>query len=214
MKKGIPTQLIVAFLILLVGGALLGTEYFLVKWYPHRQQRVTEETLTLLPYANKALGVELQVAAGIYGKVADFPGGVKITRPKFWSIGPSLTITSQPNPDAAAGFSPEVLAKWQTQGTYEEIPRYRFEHTTINNRDAVLISQYKNRSMLLTARVISPERIVEADCTPGAADEALFLRACDASLRTLKVAGPEPPVTPTPGVLELTSPVPGAAPAR
>ncbi len=42
--------------------------------------------LRLLPYRNDSRGVEMQVAAGIYGGVEDFRGGVKITVP--WSIGP------------------------------------------------------------------------------------------------------------------------------
>jgi hypothetical protein len=203
MKKAIPTQLIVALAIMLVGGGALGGEYFLVKWLPKHQERVREETLELMPYQNAALGVEMQIAAGLYGRVEDFPGGVRITRPKFWSIPPALTLTSQPNPDAVFEFSPEVLAKWQTQGVYQEIPRYHFERTKINNRDAVLIWQYANRAMLLTARVISPERIVEAACTPGREDEDLYMQACDESVRTLKVAGPEPPPPQQP-VLELT----------
>jgi hypothetical protein len=158
----------------------------------------------LLPYRNDSLGIEMQVAAGLYGKVESFPGGVKILSTKFWSVGPSLTITSQPNPDQNAEFSPEVLARWETRGVNEELPRYHFEHTKINNRDSVLIRQYKGRAMLLTARVISPDRLIEADCSPGAADEDLYMEACEESLRTIKIAGPEPPPTLTPGVLELT----------
>jgi hypothetical protein len=197
------TQLWVALLIVLGGGGALGGEYFLVKWYPRHRQRVAEEVLTLLPYRNDNLGVEMQVAAGIYGRVESFPGGVKIYRPKFWSIGPSLTITSQPNPDNAAEFSPQILAKWESQGAIEEIPRYHFEHTKINNRDAVLISQFKNRSMLLTVHVISPERVVEADCTPGLADEDLYLQACQRSVETMKVAGPESPQTKQPELIDI-----------
>jgi hypothetical protein len=128
---------------------------------------------------------------------------VKILRSKLWGIGPSLTITSQPNPDKAAEFSPQVLAQWETQGVYQQIPRYRFERTTINKRDAVLIWQFKGHAMLLTARVISPDRVVEAACTPGLEDERLYLEACDSTLHTLKVAGPEPPPTPTP-VVQIT----------
>jgi hypothetical protein len=197
------TQLWVALLIVLGGGGALGGEYFLVKWYPRHRQRVAEEVLTLSPYRNDNLGVEMQVAAGIYGRVESFPGGVKIYRPKFWSIGPSLTITSQPNPDNAAEFSPQILAKWESQGAIEEIPRYHFEHTKINNRDAVLISQFKNRSMLLTVHVISPERVVEADCTPGLADEDLYLQACQRSVETMKVAGPESPQTKQPELIDI-----------
>jgi hypothetical protein len=203
MKKEIPFQLIVGVAILLIGAGVLGGEYYLVKWLPKHRARVQEETLKLLPYQNASLGVEMQIAAGLYGKVESFPGGVRIWRPKFWSIPPALTITSQPNPDGSFEFAPEVLAKWQTQGVYEELPRYHFEHTKINNRDAVLIWQYENRAMLLTTRVISPERIVEVTCTPGREDESLYMQACEESVHTLKVAGPEPPPPPQP-ILELT----------
>lgn len=207
-------QLVFALAVLLLGGGVLGGEYFLAKWYPRHEQRVSEETLKLLPYRNDALGVEMQVAAGIYGKIEDFPGGAKILRPSFWTVGPSLTITSQPNPDRTFEFTPQILAKWQTQGTYEEIPRYRFDHTKISNRDAVLVGQWKDRAMLLTARIISSERIIQADCTPGRADEALYMQACEASLRSIKVSGPEPPPPPAPGVLELTRTSPIASTPR
>jgi hypothetical protein len=203
MKKEISLQLIVGLVIVLGGASFLGIEYFLVKWYPRHQLQVVEDTLKQLPYRNATLGIEMQVAAGLYEQVEDFPGGVKIQRPKFWSVGPSLTITSQPNPDQAAEFSPEVLAKWQTRGTLEEIPRYQFDHTKINGRDAVLIWQFKNRSMLLTLRAISPERIIEANCTPGAANEMVFLRACEDSLRSLKVLGAASPTIPSTGIIEL-----------
>jgi hypothetical protein len=192
------TQLWLLLVIVLGGATALGAEYLLVRWYPRHQQKVADEVLTLLPYRNDTLGVEMQVAAGIYGRVEGFPGGVKIYRSKFWSVGPSLTITSQPNPDNAAEFSPQILAKWESQGAIEEIPRYHFERTKINNRDAVLISQPRDRTMQLTAHVISPERVVEADCSPGLADEDLYMQACERSVETMKVAGPEapPPVQP------------------
>ena len=186
------TQLWLLLVIVLGGAGALGAEYLLVKWYPRHQQRVADEVLTLLPYRNDSLGVQMQVAAGIYGKVEGFPGGVKIYRPKFWSVGPSLTVTSQPNPDNAAEFSPQILAKWESQGAIEEIPRYHFERTKISNRDAVLISQSRDRTMLLTAHVISPERVVEADCTPGLAQEDLYMQACRRSVETMQVAGPVP----------------------
>ena len=204
MNRQIPTQLLVGLGILLVGGGIIGGEYFLVKWYPHHKAAVKEETLKLTPYKNDTLGVDMQVAAGINDKVESFPGGVRIFSPRFWSIGPSLTITSQPNPDQSAEFTPQILAKWQTDGVTQDLPRYHFEHTRINNRDAVLIWQYKDRAMLLTARLISPDRIVEADCTPGRADEDLYMQACDETARTIKVAGPESPPPVTPGVMEIT----------
>jgi len=197
------TQLWLLLVIVLGGAGALGGEYLLVKWYPRHQQKVADEVRTLLPYRNDILGVEMQVAAGIYGKVDGFPGGVKIYRPKFWSIGPSLTITSQPNPDNAAEFSPQILAKWESQGAIEEIPRYHFERTKINNRDAVLISQFRERSMLLTAHVISPDRVVEADCSPGLAEEDLYMEACQRSLATMRVAGPAPPPLVQPELIDI-----------
>lgn len=197
-------QLIVGLTILFGGGALVGAEYFLVKWYPSHQQRVAEEVLSLRPYKNDGLGIEMEVASGIYGQADPFPGGVKIYRSKFMSIGPSLTITTQPNPDKTFDFTPQLLAKWQTRGVYEEIPRYSFEHTKIQKRDAALIWQQKDRRMVLTAHIMSLGRIVEAACSPGKSDEALYLRACEKSLRTIKLAGPEPPEeVPPQGVVEL-----------
>lgn len=207
MMKHIPTQLIVGLGILLIGGGIVGGEVFFVKEYPAHKEAVRERTLALASYKNDGLGIEMQVAAGINEKVESFSGGVRILSPRFWSVGPSLSITSQPNPDQSAEFTPLDLAKWQTDGATHELPRYHFEQTRINGRDAVLIWQYKGRAMLLTARIISPERIVEANCTPGNADEDLYMQACDESVRTIKVAGPPSPPPPTPGFME-TAPNP------
>ena len=103
MKKKIPSQVIFGLSILVIGGGLIGGEYLLVKWYPGHQQRVNDETLKQRPYHNDSLGIDVQIADGLYGSIQDFPGGVKISRSKFWSIGSSLTITSQPNPDQHLG---------------------------------------------------------------------------------------------------------------
>jgi len=211
MKTHLPTQLIVGLAILLVGGGIVGGEYFLVKWYPTHKAAVARETLALTDYKNDGLGFEIQVAAGINEKVETFAGGVRVFSPRFWSIGPSLTITSQPNPDQSGEFTPLDLAKWQTDGVIHELPRYHFEHTRINDRDAVLIWQYKDRAMLLTARVISPDHIVEANCTPGRADEDLYMQACEESVRAIKVAGPPSPSSPAAGVEEAA---PSAQPAK
>lgn len=207
MKREIPFQLVVGLVIVLIGGAVVGGEYYLVNWLPGHRQRVREETLRLVDYRNEKLGVEMRIAAGLMGKTEEFAGGVRITSPKFWSIPPSITITSQPNPDGTFEFDPKVLARWQTDGIYNELALYRFSRTKINKRDAVLISQYKDRALVLTARVISPERIVEINCTPGREDEELYMQACDETVRTLKISGPEPPPPPEP-VFELTSPTP------
>jgi hypothetical protein len=204
MKKPIPSQLILAVSILIIGAGLVGGEYLLVKWYPGHQQRVSEVTLKQRPYHDDSLGIDLQIADGLYGNVETFPGGVKISRSKFWSIGPSLTITSQPNPDQTFEFSPEVLATWESKGAVEDLPLYHLERTKINNRDAMLIRQLKGRIMHLTARIMCRERIIEADCSPGGEDEVLYMEACDETLRTIKVAGAEPPPPPSPGVVELS----------
>src|SRR5579863_10384800 len=115
MDKGVSTHLIVFVVIVVVGGGLLLGEMRLVRWWPGHEQRVAEQVLTLAPYQNDGLGIQMQVADGLYGKVESFPGGVKIYRPRLYGADPSLTITSQPNEGAAAEFTPEILAKWQTQ---------------------------------------------------------------------------------------------------
>jgi len=200
-------QIVVALVILVVGGGGLALEYVLVKWWPVHKERVTEETLALLPYRNDGLGVEMQIASGIYGKVRSFPGGVRIYRPRLVGTGPAITINSQPNPDHSFEFSPQLLAVWQTDGVQKGIPSYRFEHAQIMKRDAALIWQYKNRRMLLTLREISPDRIIEANCTAGdESNESLYMQACESSLRTIKVSGPEPPEQPEPGVQEIPGP--------
>lgn len=211
MKKPLPTQLIVGLGILLVGAGIVGGEYYLVKWYPGHKEAVAKETLAPHEYKNDDLGFEMGVAAGLDKKVEPFPGGVRIFSPGFFGGGPSLTITSQPNPDQSAEFSPTDLAKWETEGSLRQIFRYHFEHTRINDRDAVLIWQYQNRSMRLTARIISPEHMVEADCSTGGADEDLYMQACDESVRSMKVAGPPSPPPITPGLEDLT---PEASPAK
>jgi hypothetical protein len=204
MKTKVPAQLIVALGILVIGGVAVGGEYFLVKWLPGHRQRVADATLAMLPFHNDALGLDMQVATGFYGMVENVPGGVRISRSRFWSIGPSITITAQPNPDKNFDFSPELLAKWQTRGVYEEIPRYNFDHTQISKRDAALIWYEKDHLMWLSAHIISPDHIVQADCTPGKEDETLYLQACEESLRTIKLAGPEPPESDaSQGIIEL-----------
>jgi hypothetical protein len=151
----------------------------------------------------------MQVAAGINKKVESFSGGVRIFSPSWWSTGPSLTITKEPNLDQRGEFTPQELAIWETDGVQHKLERYQYEQTRINGRDAVLIWQYKNYAMLLTTRIISPDRIVEANCTPGNADEGLYTQACDESVRTMKVAGPPSPQTPPEGGMEiLPSPSP------
>ena len=189
--------------ILLIGGGIVGGEYFLVKWYPQHMETVKNETLVLTPYKNDSMGIEMQVAAGINEKIEPIFGGVKISSPRFWSTGPSLTITEKPNPDKSSEFTPQALAIWETDGATHRIWRYDFEHSRINDRDAVLIWQYKDHAMWITARFISPDHLVEANCTPGRADEALYLKACEESLRSIKVGGTPSSFPPPEGGMEI-----------
>lgn len=194
--------------ILLIGAGIVGGEYVLVTWYPVHKENVRKATLAVTSYKNDDLGFELQVAAGINKKVETFTGGVHIFAPKFWAAGPSLKITSRPNPDKSSEFTPQDLAIWEADGVQHHLWRYDFQQTQINGRNAVLIWQYKDRAMQITARIIAPDHIVEADCTPGSEDEALFLTACEESLRTIKVAG-APSAEPEPAggkeeILDLT----------
>jgi len=207
MKKEIPFQLVVGLAILLIGGGIIGGEYYLVKWLPKYREHVRQNTLKPVPYRNDKLGIEIRISSGFIGRIEEFPGGVRITRPRFMSIGPSITITSQPNPEGTFEFDPKALARWQTDDVYQQLSRYRFLRTKINNRDAVFISQYRDRAMVFTARVISSERIIEINCSPGKEDETLYLQACEETARTLRVAGPEPPAPPPP-VVELAPPIP------
>jgi hypothetical protein len=219
MMKKLSMQAKFALGIILIGGSALLAEYILVKWYPYYQGYKANKALQLLPYQNKTLGIDMQVAAGIYGKVDDFPGGVRIYRSHLFSSGPTLIITSQSNPTNADEFSPQLLAQWETAGTYQNIPDYRFDHLKIQGRDAAMIWQSAEHAKvlpaisfdvsstdnptLLTAHIISSDHIVQANCRPGSGDPALFLRACEESIKSIQVSGPPPKEKPEPGVLEL-----------
>ena len=218
MKK-LSMQAKFALGIILIGGIAIGAEYVLVKWYPYYQGYKANKVLDLLPYQNATLGIDMKVAAGIYGKVDDFPGGVRIYRSHLFSRGPALIITSQSNPNNADEFSPQLLAKWQTAGTYQNIPDYSFEHMKIQGRDAVMIWQSAEHAKVLpaisfdvpsaenaelvTAHIISPDHIVQANCRPGSSDPKLFLQACEESIKSINVSGPPPKEEAEPGVLEL-----------
>jgi len=205
MKIQLSGQWLLMIGIVVVGGAFLAGESYLVKWLPGHRERQREATLQPVSYKNEKLGIELQISSGLMNNPEEFSGGVRMSKASTMSIGPSLTITVQPNPDGTFEFTPQALAKWQTDDVYLKIPRYSFQQLKINNRSAVLIQQFKGRAMQLTARVMSPERIVELTCSPGQEDEALYMRACDETARSLKVAGAEPPAPPEP-IYELSPP--------
>ncbi|HXJ93275.1 MAG TPA: hypothetical protein VMT20_10395 [Terriglobia bacterium] len=198
MKFRASTQLIVALAIILIGGGALGAEVLLVKWYPMHRQAVTDALQKMLPYQNPKLGVEMKVAAGIYGKVEEMPDGVRIYRPQIFGPVPSLTIVALPNPDGATEFSADLLAQWETFGTYHSILGYVYQQTEINGRNAAVIHQPKNHMTVLTAHIISPQRILQVDCVPGADDQDIFVPACDATVYSITLDGlPLPPPTET-----------------
>jgi hypothetical protein len=210
MKKEIPMQLTVGLGILAIGAMLLGGEFIWVRWAPVHRQHVFDETLKQIPFHNDALGIDVQVAAGIYGKSESFPGGVRISRLGFFGKGPTLTITSEPNLDHTFEFTPEAVAKWMTDGDYLSIPRYHFDQSKIEGRDAVIIRRYKDHAMLTTARIISSDRFIVAECSTGGDDEELYLQACDDTVRSIKVAGAEPPPKTAPGLDEVLAPTPSS----
>jgi hypothetical protein len=200
MKFRAPTQLVVALAIILIGGGALGAEVLLVKWYPMHRQAVIESLQNLLPYQNTKLGIEMKVAAGIYGKVQEIPDGVRIYRPQIFGPVPSLTIVALPNPDGATEFSADLLAQWETTGAYHSILGYVYQYTQINGRNAALIHQPQNHMTVLTAHLISSQRILQVDCVPGAEDQDIFVPACDETVYSIKLDAstlPPPPATDT-----------------
>jgi hypothetical protein len=203
MKIKISPQLAFALGVLFIGGAWLGAEYVLVKWYPRYRLANEEAALNLLPYRNDRLGIQMQVAACIYGKVRDFPGGVKIYRSGIFTSGPTLMITSEANPGHSDQFSPQLLARWEAWGSVHDIPEYSYDPAPIEGRNAATIRQGQGQGMLLTAHVISPAYIVRADCSTGGSNVSLYLQACEESLRSITVAGPPTKPESPPGILKL-----------
>jgi hypothetical protein len=213
MKFRAPTQLVVALAIIVIGGGAVGAEYVLVKWYPIHRQAVTESLQKMLPYENQSLGIDMQVAAGIYGKVQAIPDGVRIYRPEVFGPVPSLTIVSQPNPDGATEFSPDILARWETDGVTHHIPGYLYDpyQTQINGRNAAVISQIKNQMTVLTAHLISKQRILQVDCAPGVDDQDIYVPACRATINSIKLDATPP--TPQGGSLPAVQPTAELLPA-
>ena len=194
MKLRVPTQLIVALAIVVIGGGALGGEYLLVKWYPIHKQAVSDALQKMLPYQNESLGIEMQVAAGLYGKVQAIPDGVRIYRPELFGPVPSLTIVSQPNPDDATDFPADLLAQWETFGANHSIPGYSYQHMQINGRNAAVISQPQSEMTVITVHLISQRRILQVDCIPGVVDQDIYVPACNATVHSIKLDA----VPPTP----------------
>lgn len=190
--------------IVVVAAIILGIEYLAVRWYPAHEQRTESAALQQLPYQNERLGIQMQVASGIYGSVSDFAGGVKIYRSHFFGSGPAITITSTPNPDGASRFSDQLLAEIETEGSRKGIPNYQFQRLTLYGRDAYLVSEYnpQSGSTDVTAHILAPDRIVQAVCDTGGKHQDVFTQACTESLKSLKVTGPPSNLPQPPGELD------------
>lgn len=174
---------------------VLGGEFLLARWYPGHHQREVNETLRMQPYSNDAFGIQMQVANGIAGKIEVLPGSLRISHPIFWGQGPSISITSEPNPSSATEFSAQTIAETETEGVRNGLLGFQFDHTQINGRDAMITERYDSvrRWMVVTARIIAPDRIVQAVCTTGGEDQAVYVPACENSVRTIQLAGSPPP---------------------
>ena len=129
--------------------------------------------------------------------------------PERWSVGETAehivlaeallfgnvqkAIASQPNPDGATEFSADLLAQWETYGATHSILGYVYQQTQINGRNAAVIRQPRNHMVVITAHLISAQRILQVDCVPGADDQDIYVPACDATVFSIKL---DPSATP------------------
>jgi hypothetical protein len=190
-KINISGQRKVTIGILVVGAILLSAEFLLIRWYPGHQERSQQQALKLFPYQNSAMGLQMDVAACLYGRVRDSGvKGIKISRWGLFGKGPSITISLKPN--SSAQFTPELIAQLETAGVRENLLGYQFQHVTLGSRDAILIWQYDehSRSMNVTAQVLAPDRMIEAVCNTGTGDQDLYTEACNESLKSIQLSGP------------------------
>jgi hypothetical protein len=190
MKVQISGQRKVTIGILVIGAALLSTEFFFIRWYPGHQERVQQGALKLFPYQNSAMGLQMDLAAALYGKVRDGGKDVTISRWKLFGKGPSVTISLKPN--SSSQFTPELLANLETQGVKNNLLGYQFQHLILGTRDAILIWQYdeRSRSMNVTAQVLAPDRMIQAVCNTGSGDQDLYTEACNETLKSIQLTGP------------------------
>jgi hypothetical protein len=190
MKIQISGQRKVTIGILVIGAALLSAEFLIIRWYPGHQERAQQQALRLLPYQNSAMGLQMDIAAALYGKVRDHGKEITISRWKLFGKGPSITILLKPN--SSSQFTPELLAQLETAGVRNNLLGYQFQHVTLGTRDAILIWQYdeRSRSMNVTAQVLAPDRMVQAVCNTGTGDQDLYTEACNESLKSIQLTGP------------------------
>jgi len=68
-----------------------------------------------------------------------------------------------------------------------------------------MIWQYmpQTQSMQVTARIMAPDRILQAVCDTGNADQAVYTPACDESLKSIVLAGPPSVLSPPPSLTSV-----------
>lgn len=179
-------------IIVVVAALVLGAEYTVKRLYPIHEQRVEDAALKQWPYQKASLGLQMQVAVGIYGSVTDLANGVKIHRSRIFGGSPSITITLLPNPDGASQFSAKFLNQAESPGDASDLPGYQFQHVNLAGRDAYIITQPDPHSNTTTvsAGIIAPDRIIQAVCSTGGANQEVYTQACSESLNSIKLSGP------------------------
>lgn len=179
-------------IILAVAALVLGTEYTIKRWYPAHEHREEDAALKPLPYQNAPLGLKMQISKGIYGAVANVANGVTISRRRIMGGSPSLTITLLPNPDGASQFPEKFLDQAEGTDPASDVPGYNFQHVRLAGRDAYMITRPdpRTKTTTITARVIAPDRILQAVCSTGGAMQDVFTEACIESLTSMVLSGP------------------------
>lgn len=189
--RAVSSQRKVTVGIVIVGAVLLTSEFLLIRWYPGHKDRANQQALKLLPYQNSPMGLQMDIAATLYGRVRNGANQIEISRWHLFGRPPSITISLKPN--HSTQFTPELLADLETAGVRNNLLGYQFQHVTLGDRDAVLIWQYDppTRSMNVTAQVLAPDRMIQAVCNTGSGgDQDLYTEACNETLKSIQLSGP------------------------
>lgn len=179
-------------IILVVAALVFGAEYGVKRWYPAHEHHKEDAALKPLPYQNAALGLKMQVSAGFYQKIMASAAGVKIYRSRIMGGSPSITLTLLPNPDRASEFTEQFLDQQDASDPANNVPGYEFQHVRFAGRDGYLVTGPDPRTQIttVTARILAPDRIVQAVCSTGGAKQDVFTEACTESLTSIVLSGP------------------------
>lgn len=182
----------VTVIILVIAALILGTEYTIKRWYPAHKHQEEDTALKPLPYENAALGLKMHVSAGFYEKIAASAAGVKIYRSHIMGGSPSITLTLLPNPDRASEFTEKFLDQQDESDPANNAPGYEFQHVRFAGRDGYLVTGPDPRTKITTvmARILAPDRMIQAVCSTGGAKQDVFTEACTESLTSINLSGP------------------------